>query len=43
MLFSFKKTDCIYLFLERREGREKEREGSIDPLPLTQVNRARDL
>ena len=27
--------DFIYLFLERGEGREKERERNIDWLPLT--------
>ena len=29
------KKDLIYLFSERREGREKGRERSFDPLPLT--------
>ena len=32
--FFFKKY-VIYLFLEREEGREKERERNIDQLPLT--------
>ena len=31
---SFLKKDFIYLFLERREGREKERERNIDWLLL---------
>ena len=34
MDFLFLKKDFIYLFLERGEGREKEKERNIDQLPL---------
>ena len=36
-LSTFKKKDLIYLFLERGEGREKERKRNINCLPLVCV------
>ena len=38
-IFLFLKKDFIYLFLERWEMREKERERDIDRLPLAQPQR----